>query len=365
MGLSLVGLVLSIVTHVLSWMNRVFLGEAIWGLHMAAIAMGVPAVLVSQALTRDFPYHDWWRAVYRGCPAWMRKAVGAFGIYAVVNFVVFFFVESSGGHVAERSTTPVVIRGFSGHWMFFYAAFFGIFFSTYIVSQRDPARRCPNGHPVGPSAVYCERCGQPIQGTPPPESVPGQANGAQLVGPKREGAMTEDEVIRLCDELSPSLEAVRCLEEFLQASPGSIRVKFRLAYLYSCDWGGGPTDALRLYREVLVEDPENVACLTAIGLLPQLPDLHLSAEERIDLLSRAADISGESLALQNLAYEAWDLDRRDKAKEAFERLLAVARARGEKHLVRNAKKALADLRKGRISNTSYYSIPDAWVVRRQ
>ncbi len=163
MGLSLTGLVLSVLAHVSSWMGRVFGGEAIWSLHPAAIAMGVPAVLAGQALTRDFPYRDFWRAAFRGCPDWMRKGVNAFGIYAAVNFILFVFVAPSGGRVVGEPTPPAVIRGFSGHWMFFYAVFFATFCSAHIVSLRDPARRCSNGHPVRPSAIYCERCGALIQ----------------------------------------------------------------------------------------------------------------------------------------------------------------------------------------------------------
>ena len=163
MGLSLVGLVLSVLAHVSSWMGHVFGGEAIWTLHLAAIAMGVPAVLASHDLTSDFPYRDFWRVAFRGCPDWMRKAVYAFGIYAIVNFILFTFVAPSGGRVAGEPTPPTVIRGFSGHWMFFYAAFLATFYSAHVVSQRDPARRCPNGHPVRPSAIYCERCGALIQ----------------------------------------------------------------------------------------------------------------------------------------------------------------------------------------------------------
>jgi hypothetical protein len=163
MGLSLVGLLLSIVAHVFSWTNRLFIGEAIWGLHMAAIVMAVPAILASHGQARDFPYRDWWRAMLRGCPSWMRKAVAALFIYAIVNFIVFMFIAPSGDRVAGEPTPPVVIRGFSGHWMALYAVFFATLYSTYVVSQRDPARRCPNGHPVRPSAIYCERCGQLIE----------------------------------------------------------------------------------------------------------------------------------------------------------------------------------------------------------
>jgi hypothetical protein len=170
MGLSLVGLVLSVLAHVASWMNRVFLGEAVWDLHMAIIAVGVPAVLAAHVLGSDFPRRDWWRVVYRGCPAWMRKAVAAFFVYALVNFIAFAFDAPSGGRVEGQPTPPVIIRGFSGHWMAGYAIFFALFYSAYVVSQRDPARRCPNGHPVRPSAIYCDRCGQPVQDPPLPES---------------------------------------------------------------------------------------------------------------------------------------------------------------------------------------------------
>ena len=39
-------------------------------------------------------------------------------------------------------------------------------YSALRVAERDPARRCPNGHPVPPSAAFCEDCGARIDDGP-------------------------------------------------------------------------------------------------------------------------------------------------------------------------------------------------------
>lgn len=175
-------------------------------------------------------------------------------------------------------------------------------------------------------------------------------------------ALNEESLLKLCIELQPS-EAIRLLKEFLDAHPGSRRAKLHLAFLHYCGYGDGPPAAASLYREILAEDPEDVACLTGLALMQDSPGFQLSAEERIELLSRAADISGDSEAIMNLAYKAWDLDHPSRALEAFKRLYSVARARRQKHLVRIAKESIADIRKGKHSLKAMYSIPEAWAVR--
>lgn len=43
----------------------------------------------------------------------------------------------------------------------FYSAAFAILYSAAYVKDRDSARRCSKGHPVGALAQSCERCGNP------------------------------------------------------------------------------------------------------------------------------------------------------------------------------------------------------------
>jgi hypothetical protein len=43
--------------------------------------------------------------------------------------------------------------------MAFYFTAMAILYSAIHDKEHDAARRCPNGHPVSPSAMYCEECG--------------------------------------------------------------------------------------------------------------------------------------------------------------------------------------------------------------
>ena len=85
----------------------------------------------------------------------MRYLVYGFFGYAVVNFAMFIL-----GLYGDRDDEFASLRGFSGHWMVFYAAL--AMLSSYV--RADTAvRLCVNGHSVSPTANYCEICGQPIE----------------------------------------------------------------------------------------------------------------------------------------------------------------------------------------------------------
>jgi len=158
--LAAIGLILSLIAHGCALLGLPQpLGGAAWGLHVGIFVVWLPVVLVSTQLTRDYKRKDFWKAVLRGCPKWMRWMTYAFFIYAIINF--FTFVTAAPA--APQAPTPaVVFRGFSGHWMAFYFAAIAVLYSAVVVARRDPARRCPNGHPVCPSADFCEKCGAEI-----------------------------------------------------------------------------------------------------------------------------------------------------------------------------------------------------------
>jgi hypothetical protein len=164
--LSVVGLVLSIVAHCCGLLGLPQpLGGATWALHIGIFIVWIPVVLISLRLTQDFKRRDFWKAALRGCPNWMRWMTYASFIYAVINFVTFAMAAPNGHQVPNAPAPAIVFRGFSGHWMAFYSAALEILYSAVIVSQRDPGRRCPNGHPASPSAEFCERCGTKIVGS--------------------------------------------------------------------------------------------------------------------------------------------------------------------------------------------------------
>src|SRR5262245_26832033 len=126
--LSTLGLILSILVHLAALLGTdSALGEAAWFLHGGIFLVWFPAVLVLQPLTREFKQKDLWRAALRGCPKWMRWITYGFFGYAAVNFLLFIFMAP--GRSSSPGTPPVILRGFSGHWMAFYSAAVAVFYS--------------------------------------------------------------------------------------------------------------------------------------------------------------------------------------------------------------------------------------------
>jgi tetratricopeptide (TPR) repeat protein len=171
---------------------------------------------------------------------------------------------------------------------------------------------------------------------------------------------SEDDVLRAAGELrwqQPD-RAIEVLREFLVVNPKSVRARLRLASIYADEYGEDVAGAERLYREVLADDPDNVPALSGLALLQGYPEVSISTDERLRLLSKAADISGDPWAILNLANKAWDLGRREEALEAFTRLLSVAESRGEKHLATMAEEAIHAIRRGEASTAPQYSWPE-------
>jgi len=156
-----IGLVLSVASHLAAVLGIPGpLGDSTWLLHVGIFVVWVPAVLVARYATADFPNKDFWKAALRACPPWMRYVVYVCFVYALLNFAYFITtVPKQGG---SGPMDPAQVRGFSGHWMAFYAAAMALLYSSTHVKARDAARRCPNGHVVGPLARFCDQCGQYI-----------------------------------------------------------------------------------------------------------------------------------------------------------------------------------------------------------
>jgi hypothetical protein len=170
--LATIGLVLSLTVHVSSLLGMPSpLGEASWALHIGVFVVWFPAVLASRGLVKDFKQEDFWKAALRACPTWMKYMTSLFFVYAIVNFLTFMLLDVGGGKIDPGSggTPSSVLRGFSGHWMAFYSAAMALLYSRIHVAEHDAARRCPDGHPVSPSAKFCEECGAEMveRGDPP------------------------------------------------------------------------------------------------------------------------------------------------------------------------------------------------------
>jgi hypothetical protein len=140
--LSALGLGLSLWSHVASVMNDPQpLGPWAWGLHIGIFAVWLPVVFVSRRMTEGCDRKDFWKFALRGCPAWMRWLTFGFFGYAFVNFALFMLAPREGKAVGKHrlfeDAPASVVRGFSGHWMAFYAAAFSTLYSAAVISIRE------------------------------------------------------------------------------------------------------------------------------------------------------------------------------------------------------------------------------------
>ena len=159
-AISTLGLALSVSAHILSWAG-VEMPTVVMGLHVAAMVCALPAILAGYRLTRDYPQRDYWKVALRGCPPWMRRATYGFFGYAIVNFILFV---SSGprGTAPGGGVPPEVVRGFSGHWMAFFAVSAALLYSSAHAAESDDRRRCLQGHRVREGMKFCGECGSPV-----------------------------------------------------------------------------------------------------------------------------------------------------------------------------------------------------------
>ena len=161
-ALSAVGLILSIIVHVIALSgNQVPFGNFAWALHGGIFIVWFPAVLVSMRLSKDFKRKDFWKAALRGCPPWMKIMTYFFFGYAIINFVIFI-LSTTGMAKGTTPSTATELRGFSGHWMAFYSAALAILYSFTKPDLFDKERKCRNGHVVSPLAKFCDECGAQI-----------------------------------------------------------------------------------------------------------------------------------------------------------------------------------------------------------
>jgi hypothetical protein len=132
-----IGFLLSLTAHVLALFGKGMPGGGlVWTLHGGIFLVWIPAILLSKWRLRNVPAPQQVKAVFSACPIWMRRAIKLLFAYAIVNFLLF--MASTTGHMKSTgSAPPTVVRGFSGHWMIFYAVAFVSFYSAIKTSLTE------------------------------------------------------------------------------------------------------------------------------------------------------------------------------------------------------------------------------------
>jgi hypothetical protein len=162
------GLVLSLTVHLLSFFGVQFGGATLFtALHVGIFPLWIPVVLISMKMSAGVNRRDFWKVALSGCPPWMRYMTYAFFIYAIANFALFIFLTAAHPPPKEFGGSPpaVVLHGFSGHWMAFYAVGLAILTTAYRRGLSNLQRRCSFGHDVGWNDRFCPSCGCALDAT--------------------------------------------------------------------------------------------------------------------------------------------------------------------------------------------------------
>jgi len=124
------GFILSLVIHILGLLNKApFFGWFAILLHFG-IFVALLGALVAYLRLRQSGGKDFWKRALRTCPAWMKCMLLVFLSYALVNFFIFWNQLSNLSGKSSDEIMAIVLRGFSGHWLFFYSGTFLVFYAA-------------------------------------------------------------------------------------------------------------------------------------------------------------------------------------------------------------------------------------------
>jgi len=165
LGLSAIGLVLSIVVHVAALLGiDLQLGQSVFSLHMGIFLMWFPAVFLAMKMGRGKRTSLWgfggtmsWKQVLSGCPPWMTYALYGLFVYVFANF--FLAMDNTTSDPGESASSPRAVRLFSGHWLMFYYAAFAIAYSALMKPELLGDAVCKLGHKALPGDKFCSECG--------------------------------------------------------------------------------------------------------------------------------------------------------------------------------------------------------------
>ena len=160
MYLAGLGLIISFMLHAASLLGLPIpldvYGKLIFFFFLLLLIAFVPAALVMGNHCKDVKSRDIWKVALRGCPTLLKYLLYLFCGYAGIRFVLFAIIGKDQTGVNGQLTTSA-INIISAFFMVFYSVSLAILYSA--IQNGGQARRCPNGHPVSPTAKFCGECG--------------------------------------------------------------------------------------------------------------------------------------------------------------------------------------------------------------
>lgn len=120
-------------------------------------AVWLPTIFYASRVGLHFKRSDFWNAVLRNCPLWLRRSVYVFVAYGILNFIHIALVSGDSdptGPVSSKSAWAI-----TGHLMIFYSVAAAVLYSATRSVEQLNEHRCPGGHIVSVEAKHCEQCG--------------------------------------------------------------------------------------------------------------------------------------------------------------------------------------------------------------
>lgn len=141
--IALAGFIISFFIHILTYfgIDAATYLPPIWTLHIGIFVVFIPFVFTTQSLQKEHGRHAL-RLIMADVPTWAKLLLGIIFAYTMVNFLLFiqlseggspaiengrYILQSHGTFIRELTTSEYnwqlayITRGFSGHWLLFYA----------------------------------------------------------------------------------------------------------------------------------------------------------------------------------------------------------------------------------------------------
>ncbi len=157
-------LMLMMVIHVFVLFGMILMSLEVFVLFVIPfIVIWVLALFVARLVSYEYRSRDFIYAMSRGCPRWLTRTAWILTAYAILNLVLFKYIEWRDPASQNELITLNHYRAVSSVAFPFLIWSLVMFVSAVRIAKNDPARRCANGHAVMPRAKFCEQCGVAIE----------------------------------------------------------------------------------------------------------------------------------------------------------------------------------------------------------